>query len=149
MRKSTLASEVAPKHKTEKNPDGHGIHYATGSSERPNKSGEENICVIPASTVTCQTCQGDEVTLTVSDTFVHCLMYFWASCSELDPVASLLPRIAGKFAVLASTIMLITKTHQDVTSKLDNGKLIRIFVIAPVVPNYPQAKFPGNNTASL
>jgi hypothetical protein len=39
--------------------------------------------------------------------------------------------------------MLITKTHHDVPSKLDNGKPIRIFVIAPVVPNYPQAKFPG------
>lgn len=39
--------------------------------------------------------------------------------------------------------MLITRTHHDVPSKLDNGKPIRIFVIAPVVPNYPQAKFPG------
>ncbi|KAI9569967.1 dienelactone hydrolase [Boletus coccyginus] len=39
--------------------------------------------------------------------------------------------------------MLITKTHHDVPSKLDNGKPIRIFVIAPVVPNYPLAKFPG------
>jgi len=39
--------------------------------------------------------------------------------------------------------MLITKTHHDVPSKLDNGKPIRIFVIAPVVQNYPQAKFPG------
>ncbi|KAN0084213.1 dienelactone hydrolase [Tylopilus felleus] len=39
--------------------------------------------------------------------------------------------------------MLITKTQHDVPSKLDNGKPIRIFVIAPVVPNYPQAKFPG------
>lgn len=39
--------------------------------------------------------------------------------------------------------MLITKTHHDVPSKLDNGRPIRIFVVAPVVPNYPQAKFPG------
>jgi hypothetical protein len=39
--------------------------------------------------------------------------------------------------------MLITKTHHDVPSKLDNGRPIRIFVISPVVPNYPQAKFPG------
>ncbi|KAG1755239.1 dienelactone hydrolase [Suillus paluster] len=40
--------------------------------------------------------------------------------------------------------MLITKTFHDVPSKLDNGRPIRIFVVAPVVPNYPQAKFPGN-----
>ncbi|KAF9241324.1 dienelactone hydrolase [Melanogaster broomeanus] len=39
--------------------------------------------------------------------------------------------------------MLITKTHHDVPAKLDNGRPIRIFVISPVVPNYPQAKFPG------
>ncbi|KAH7883637.1 dienelactone hydrolase [Phlebopus sp. FC_14] len=39
--------------------------------------------------------------------------------------------------------MLITKTHYDVSSKLDGGRPIRIFVISPVVPNYPQAKFPG------
>ncbi|KAG9313430.1 hypothetical protein JVU11DRAFT_5752 [Chiua virens] len=39
--------------------------------------------------------------------------------------------------------MLITKTHHDVPSMLDNGKPIRIFVIAPVVPDYPHAKFPG------
>ncbi|KAG2154891.1 dienelactone hydrolase [Suillus clintonianus] len=39
--------------------------------------------------------------------------------------------------------MLITKTFHDVSSKLDNGRPIRIFVVSPVVPNYPQAKFPG------
>lgn len=40
--------------------------------------------------------------------------------------------------------MLITKTFHDVQSALDNaGRSIRIFVIAPTVPNYPQAKFPG------
>lgn len=39
--------------------------------------------------------------------------------------------------------MLITKTHYDIPSKLNDGKPIRIFVIAPVVPNYPQAEFPG------
>ncbi|KAA1468214.1 dienelactone hydrolase [Dentipellis sp. KUC8613] len=39
--------------------------------------------------------------------------------------------------------MLITKTYHDVPSKLDNGKPIRIYVISPEVPNYPQAKFPG------
>ncbi|KAF5314072.1 hypothetical protein D9611_006881 [Ephemerocybe angulata] len=40
--------------------------------------------------------------------------------------------------------MLITKTYQDVPTKLDaNGRPIRIFVIAPSLPNYPHAKFPG------
>ncbi|KAH7915807.1 dienelactone hydrolase [Hygrophoropsis aurantiaca] len=39
--------------------------------------------------------------------------------------------------------MLITKTHYDVPSTLDNGRPMRIFVISPVVPNYPHAKFPG------
>jgi len=39
--------------------------------------------------------------------------------------------------------MLIVKTFHDVPSKLDNGRPIRIFVVSPVVPNYPQAKFPG------
>jgi len=40
--------------------------------------------------------------------------------------------------------MIITKTWHDVPTKLDaNGRPIRIFIIAPVVPNYPHAKFPG------
>ncbi|THH16737.1 hypothetical protein EW146_g3948 [Bondarzewia mesenterica] len=40
--------------------------------------------------------------------------------------------------------MLITKTYHDVPSKLDsNGRPIRVFIIAPNVPNYPHAKFPG------
>jgi carboxymethylenebutenolidase len=39
--------------------------------------------------------------------------------------------------------MLIKKTYHDVPSALDNGKPIRVFVIAPQVPGYPQAKFPG------
>ncbi|CAL1695932.1 unnamed protein product [Somion occarium] len=40
--------------------------------------------------------------------------------------------------------MLITKTIHDVPSKLNpNGRPIRIFVIAPNVPGYPNAKFPG------
>jgi len=40
--------------------------------------------------------------------------------------------------------MLIIKTFHDVPSKLDaNGRPVRIFVISPSVPNYPQAKFPG------
>jgi len=39
--------------------------------------------------------------------------------------------------------MLITKTHYDIPSTLDNGRPIRIYVISPNVPNYPQAKFPG------
>ena len=41
--------------------------------------------------------------------------------------------------------MLITKTHYDVPAKLDGGKPIRIFVIAPSVPGYPNAKFPGES----
>ncbi|KAF9453769.1 dienelactone hydrolase [Macrolepiota fuliginosa MF-IS2] len=39
--------------------------------------------------------------------------------------------------------MLITQKHYDVPSKLDGGRPIRIYVISPNVPNYPQAKFPG------
>ncbi|PCH33594.1 dienelactone hydrolase [Wolfiporia cocos MD-104 SS10] len=40
--------------------------------------------------------------------------------------------------------MLIKKTYVDVTSKLDpKGGNIRIFVISPNIPAYPQAKFPG------
>ncbi|KAH9849807.1 dienelactone hydrolase [Lenzites betulinus] len=40
--------------------------------------------------------------------------------------------------------MLITKTYHDVPSQLNsNGRPIRIFVIAPSLPNYPNAKFPG------
>jgi hypothetical protein len=45
--------------------------------------------------------------------------------------------------------MLITKTFHDVPSKLDNGRPIRIFVAAPVVPNYPQAKFPGKPRVTI
>ncbi|KAI0932259.1 hypothetical protein AcV5_004468 [Taiwanofungus camphoratus] len=40
--------------------------------------------------------------------------------------------------------MLITKTYHDVSSALDpNGRPIRIFVISPSVPGYPDARFPG------
>ncbi|KAJ7225467.1 dienelactone hydrolase [Mycena pura] len=39
--------------------------------------------------------------------------------------------------------MLITKDFHDIPSPLDGGRPIRVFVISPVVPNYPQAKFPG------
>ena len=40
--------------------------------------------------------------------------------------------------------MLITKDFHDVPTKLGkDGKPIRIFVISPKVPDYPQAKFPG------
>ncbi|PPQ88660.1 hypothetical protein CVT25_010236 [Psilocybe cyanescens] len=40
--------------------------------------------------------------------------------------------------------MLINKTFHDIPTKLHaNGKPIRIFVISPVVPDYPDAKFPG------
>ncbi|KAI0963514.1 hypothetical protein AcW1_000570 [Taiwanofungus camphoratus] len=42
------------------------------------------------------------------------------------------------------SIMLITKTYHDVSSALDpNGRPIRIFVISPSVPGYPDARFPG------
>ncbi len=41
--------------------------------------------------------------------------------------------------------MLIDKTFYDVPTKLDrDGRPIRIFVISPNVPDYPEAKFPGN-----
>ncbi|KAI0801313.1 dienelactone hydrolase [Fomes fomentarius] len=40
--------------------------------------------------------------------------------------------------------MLVEKTHYDIPTKLDaNGRPIRIFVISPTIPNYPNAKFPG------
>ncbi|KAL5495237.1 hypothetical protein ACEPAI_700 [Sanghuangporus weigelae] len=39
--------------------------------------------------------------------------------------------------------MLITKTYHDVPSKLSGGRPVRIFIIAPSLPSYPQAQFPG------
>ncbi|CAK5280547.1 unnamed protein product [Mycena citricolor] len=39
--------------------------------------------------------------------------------------------------------MLISKEFHDVPSKLDGGRPMRIYVISPVLPQYPQAKFPG------
>ncbi|KAG8968076.1 hypothetical protein FRC03_008775 [Tulasnella sp. 419] len=39
--------------------------------------------------------------------------------------------------------MLITKTHHDISTQFGDFKNIRIFVISPVIPGYPQAKFPG------
>jgi len=40
--------------------------------------------------------------------------------------------------------MLITKTYHDVPSQLSSdGSPVRIFIIAPTIPGYPQAKFPG------
>lgn len=40
--------------------------------------------------------------------------------------------------------MLITTTLHDIPTKLDpNGRPIRIFVISPNLPDYPDAKFPG------
>ncbi|KAG2023439.1 carboxymethylenebutenolidase [Coprinopsis cinerea AmutBmut pab1-1] len=40
--------------------------------------------------------------------------------------------------------MLVTKTYQDLQTKLDpNGRPLRIFIIAPNLPDYPNAKFPG------
>ena len=44
--------------------------------------------------------------------------------------------------------MLITKTYHDVPSKLDNGRPMRVYIIAPTVPGYPNAKFPGANIAN-
>jgi len=41
--------------------------------------------------------------------------------------------------------MLVTKTHYDIPSRLDSGRPIRIYVISPNVPDYPQAKFPGKS----
>ena len=44
--------------------------------------------------------------------------------------------------------MLITKTYHDIPSALDpNGRPIRIFVIAPTIAGYPNAKFPGTSEA--
>ncbi|EIW86664.1 dienelactone hydrolase [Coniophora puteana RWD-64-598 SS2] len=39
--------------------------------------------------------------------------------------------------------MLVSKTLHDLPTKLDNGRPMRVYVIAPVLPDYPQAKFPG------
>ncbi|KAI0348052.1 dienelactone hydrolase [Trametopsis cervina] len=40
--------------------------------------------------------------------------------------------------------MLVNGTYHDIPTSLDpNGRPIRIFVIAPTVPGYPNAKFPG------
>ncbi|KAJ3993947.1 dienelactone hydrolase [Lentinula boryana] len=40
--------------------------------------------------------------------------------------------------------MLVTKTLHDIPTQLDpEGRALRIFVISPSIPRYPQAKFPG------
>ncbi|KAF9022492.1 dienelactone hydrolase [Hymenopellis radicata] len=39
--------------------------------------------------------------------------------------------------------MLITKTEQDLPTTASNGSAMRVFVLKPDLPNYPQAKFPG------
>jgi len=40
--------------------------------------------------------------------------------------------------------MLISRSFHDIPTKLDpDGRPIRIYVISPHIPNYPQAKFPG------
>ena len=50
----------------------------------------------------------------------------------------------SKFTDRLDYSMLIQKTHHDIPSQLDkNGRPIRIYIIAPVVQNYPHAKFPG------
>ncbi|KAF8973971.1 dienelactone hydrolase [Flammula alnicola] len=46
--------------------------------------------------------------------------------------------------------MLINKTFYDVPTKLHgDGHTIRIFVISPHVPDYPQAKFPGLSNSEI
>lgn len=46
--------------------------------------------------------------------------------------------------------MLVNKTYYDIPTKLHGeGHSIRIFVIAPVTPDYPQAKFPGQRRTSI
>ena len=45
--------------------------------------------------------------------------------------------------------MLITTDSHDVPTKLaKNERPIRIFVISPKIPGYPQAKFPGMRRSS-
>ena len=62
-------------------------------------------------------------------------------------VAVTLTRFGTLVLILART-MLITKTYHDVPTKLDaNGRPIRIFIIAPNVPSYPNAKFPGGRAS--
>ncbi|KAF9069078.1 dienelactone hydrolase [Rhodocollybia butyracea] len=40
--------------------------------------------------------------------------------------------------------MLVTKTFHDIQTQLDpDGRPLRVFVISPSIPRYPQAKFPG------
>ncbi|KAF5390221.1 hypothetical protein D9757_002881 [Collybiopsis confluens] len=40
--------------------------------------------------------------------------------------------------------MLITTKDYDLSTQLDSqGRPLRVFVISPTIPNYPQAKFPG------
>ncbi|KAL5518917.1 hypothetical protein ACEPAH_600 [Sanghuangporus vaninii] len=45
--------------------------------------------------------------------------------------------------------MLISKTYHDVPSKLSGVRPVRIFIIAPSVPNHPQARFPGERVNVL
>jgi hypothetical protein len=64
---------------------------------------------------------------------------------ELLPVWHIcqMARSTRSLDVYVSTLplMLISKTHYDLPTK--QGTKIRIFVIAPNIPDYPQAKFPG------
>jgi len=60
------------------------------------------------------------------------------------PLGQLWLHLSVVLPAIADSAMIITKTWHDVPTKLDaNGRPIRIFVISPVVPNYPHAKFPG------
>jgi len=45
--------------------------------------------------------------------------------------------------------MLITKAYHDIPSTLDNGRPMRVYVISPTVPGYPQAKFPGEKVFGI
>lgn len=61
------------------------------------------------------------------------LAYSAVECKNL----STFPRIY----IPCITKMLISKSHHDIPCK--DKSTIRIFVISPVIPEYPQARFPG------
>ncbi len=68
-------------------------------------------------------------------------------CAEGERARRNLYRFVGWTTSQATLTMLITKTQHDIPSKLSlNGRAVRIFVISPSVPNYPEAKFPGELT---
>jgi len=72
------------------------------------------------------------------------IYYIYLACDERTNVRQTRTYpLCAKCLLLHTSPMLITKTHYDIPSTLDNGRPIRIYVISPNVPNYPQAKFPG------